>query len=189
MFVERMEVVEYRQKFEVEQSTFPDSTNTETTRKLVFSFTCVCAKKFISGYLTKKLTDLDDNFGVCCNWPQIENLPRPVRSNQYFPVIWGGGVIFATISTLISKKPVQISKNRDVIDGKFKDLQIWFCTFFSISLTVFEISRKNCFWKSLSGARGRKSVMSWGEIRLKYVLIVNRESPLDGKVGMIFPQN
>ena len=28
MFVERMEVLEYRQKFEVELSTFPDSTNT-----------------------------------------------------------------------------------------------------------------------------------------------------------------
>ena len=42
MFVERMEVLEYCRKFEVELSTFPDSTNTETSRKLVFSLTCVC---------------------------------------------------------------------------------------------------------------------------------------------------
>ena len=42
MFVERMEVLEYRQKFENELSTFPDSTNTKTPRKLVFSLTCVC---------------------------------------------------------------------------------------------------------------------------------------------------
>jgi len=42
MFVERMEVLEYRQIFEVELSTFPDSTNNETSRKLVFSLTCVC---------------------------------------------------------------------------------------------------------------------------------------------------
>jgi len=42
MFVERMEVLEYRQKFEVELGTFPDSTNTKTPRKLVFSLTCVC---------------------------------------------------------------------------------------------------------------------------------------------------
>jgi len=42
MFVERMEVLEYRQKFELELSTFPDSTNTKTPRKLVFSLTCVC---------------------------------------------------------------------------------------------------------------------------------------------------
>jgi len=42
MFVERMEVLKYRQKFEVELSTFPDSTNTETLRKLDFSLTCVC---------------------------------------------------------------------------------------------------------------------------------------------------
>jgi len=37
-----MEVLEYRQKFEAELSTFPDSTNTETPRKLVFRLTCVC---------------------------------------------------------------------------------------------------------------------------------------------------
>jgi len=42
MFVERMEVLEYCQKFEVELSTFPDSINTETPRKLFFSLTCVC---------------------------------------------------------------------------------------------------------------------------------------------------
>jgi len=82
-----MEVLEYRQKFEVELSTFPDSTNTETPRKLFFSLTCVClsvclyvclsvcAKKFVSGYLTKELTDLDESYGVCCNWRRIENLP------------------------------------------------------------------------------------------------------------------
>jgi len=74
MFVERLEVLEYRQKFDVELSTFPDTTNTETPRKLVFSLTCVClwlsvcAKKFASGYLTKEFTDLDENYGVCCNW-------------------------------------------------------------------------------------------------------------------------
>ena len=52
MFVERMEVLEYRQKFEVELSTFPDSNNTETPRKLVFSLTCVsvclCVQKSLS---------------------------------------------------------------------------------------------------------------------------------------------
>ena len=101
MFVERMEVLEYRQKFEVELSTFPDSTNTKTPRKLVFSLTCVClsvrlsvclcAKKFVSGYLTRELTDLDENYGVCYNWRRIENLPYPVQSDHYFLLIWGGG--------------------------------------------------------------------------------------------------
>ena len=80
MFVERMEALEYCQKFELELGSFPDS-NFETSRKLVFSLTCVCvclsvcAKKFVSGYLTDKLTDLNENFGVCCNWRRIENLP------------------------------------------------------------------------------------------------------------------
>jgi len=48
MFVERMEVLEYRQKFEVELSTFPDSTNTETPRKLVLAWrvcVCLCVRK------------------------------------------------------------------------------------------------------------------------------------------------
>ena len=60
MFVERMEVLEYQQKFEVELtiSTFPDTANTKTPRKLVFSLTCVClsvfAKKFVSGYLVSE---------------------------------------------------------------------------------------------------------------------------------------
>jgi len=48
-------------------STFPDSTNTETSEKLVFNLTCVSAKKFVCGYLKNKLTDLNENFGVCCN--------------------------------------------------------------------------------------------------------------------------
>jgi len=38
MFVERMEVSEHRQKFEVELSTFPDSTNTVV---------CVCVCLFV----------------------------------------------------------------------------------------------------------------------------------------------
>jgi len=75
-----MEVLEYRQKFEVELSTVPDFTNAKSPRKLVFSLTrvcvyvSVCAKKFVSGYLTNKLTDLNENFGVFCNC-RIENLP------------------------------------------------------------------------------------------------------------------
>jgi len=42
MFVERMELLEYHPKLEVELGIFPDSTNIETPRKLVFSLTCVC---------------------------------------------------------------------------------------------------------------------------------------------------
>jgi len=48
MFVERMEVLEYRHEFEVELSLFPDSTNTKTSRKLVFSSTCVSVRKCLS---------------------------------------------------------------------------------------------------------------------------------------------
>jgi len=54
MFVERMEVLEYRQKFDVELSAFPDSTNTETPRKLFFFLfffawrVCVCLSVCLS---------------------------------------------------------------------------------------------------------------------------------------------
>ena len=87
MFVERMEVLEYRQKFEVELSTVPDSTNTQTARKVVFSlmYVCVCVcvfvclsisvNKFVRGCLATMLTDLNENSGVCCDLPRIENLP------------------------------------------------------------------------------------------------------------------
>jgi len=43
MFVEQAKVLGYRQQFEAELGiVFSDSTNTETSRKLVFSLTCVC---------------------------------------------------------------------------------------------------------------------------------------------------
>jgi len=64
MFVERMEVLEYRQKFEVELSTFPDSTNTKTPRKLVFSLTCVCV--CVSVCLCEKV----------CQWISYERVDR-----------------------------------------------------------------------------------------------------------------
>jgi len=69
MFVERMQVLEYQQKFEVELSTFPDSTSTKTPRKRVFSLTSVylCLQKSLSVDITKGLTGLDKNYGECCN--------------------------------------------------------------------------------------------------------------------------
>jgi len=80
MFVERMEVLEYREKFEVEQSTFFLTLLTLKCQENRFCVcVCVClsvsAKKSVSGYLRKAFTDLDDNFGVCCNWRRIKNLP------------------------------------------------------------------------------------------------------------------
>ena len=63
MFVERMKVLEYRQKFEVDlTSTFPYSTKIETSRKLVFSLTCMC----VSVYLCEKV----------CQWISYEQVDR-----------------------------------------------------------------------------------------------------------------
>ena len=62
MFVERMEVLGYRQKLQVELSTFSDSSNTVTPRKLFFSLTCVsvclyvCLSDCLSVYLSVYLS-------------------------------------------------------------------------------------------------------------------------------------
>jgi len=67
-----MEVSEYHQKSEVVLITFPDSTNNDTPRKmfLFFNLACVCVyvsvclcEKFVTGNLTNKLTDWNENFG------------------------------------------------------------------------------------------------------------------------------
>jgi len=81
MFVERMEVLEYRKKIGVKISTFLDSTNTETPKNWILARrVCVClCKKVVSGYLTNKLTDLNENFSVRGYWLRIENLPQPVQ--------------------------------------------------------------------------------------------------------------
>jgi len=88
---------------------------------------CVCerAKKFVSGYLTNKLTDLNENVGVCCNWPGIENLPEPVRSDQYFPLIWGGGLFLQFFEPLYLENHQGYRKKiRNYVDVKFRDIQI-----------------------------------------------------------------
>jgi len=98
MFGERIEVLEYRQKFEVELSTFPDTTNTETSRKLVFRLTCVrlsvCAKKFVSEYLTNEVTDLNEKFRYML--PLASNRKPPLASmiGPIFPHNLGRRVIF-----------------------------------------------------------------------------------------------
>jgi len=35
----------------------------------------VYAEEFVVGHLRNKLTDLNENFGVCYHWPRIENVP------------------------------------------------------------------------------------------------------------------
>ena len=167
-----MEVLEYRQKFEIELSTFPDSTNTETPRKLVFSLTCVCLSvRIVCQWISY---ERDDRFGwkLRCMLQLASNREHPLTRTieQLFPPNLRRGVIFAILWILISRKPLKISKNRrDLVDVKIEDLQIWFRTFFSISQTVFEIFWKTVFERGLSGARGRKNVLTWVKIRLRYL--------------------
>jgi len=135
MSVERVEVLEYSQKFEVDLSTFPDSTITETPRKKVFSLTCVCVCVCLCGKVCQWISyEQVDRFEwkFRCMIQLAWNREPPLASTigQIFPHNLGRGIIFAIIWTLISQKQFKISKNReDSIDVKFEDLQIWFYTF------------------------------------------------------------
>jgi len=63
-----------------------------------------------------------------------------------------------------------ISKNRrHLVDVKFDDLQILFRTFFDISIGFLRYFEKTVFEKSLSGARGRKNVLTWVKTRFNYL--------------------
>jgi len=151
-----MEVLEYLQTFEVELiSTFPDSTITETPRKLVVSLTCVCVWG-VSVCLSDKV----------CQWISYKRVDRfgwklrcilQLASNReplliktigpLFPLIWGGGGDFCnSLNPYISKTIKDIGKQR-----RHDRRNIWRSTnfiryIFSISLTIFEIFWKNCFW-------------------------------------------
>jgi len=105
MFVERMEVLEHRQQFEVELSTFPDSTNTETPRKLVFSLTCVCVSVCVCEKVFQCISyERVDRFG----WKLrgmlqlASNRESPLTSTigPLFPLNLGRGVICAILWTL-----------------------------------------------------------------------------------------
>jgi len=50
LFSRRMEVLEYHQMTEVEQSTLPDSTSFETPRNQISSSTCVCVSVCLSAW-------------------------------------------------------------------------------------------------------------------------------------------
>jgi len=176
MFVERIEVLEYRLKFGVElTSTFPDFTNSVTSRKLVFSLArvcvcarlSVCAKKFVSGYLTNKLTALNENLGVYCNWPRIENLPLPVQSDRCLPKFGEGGDICNSLNPYISKTLKISKKNLVCKTSRPTNLILYIFSMYRY-LTGFEIFRKKTvFEKRLSGARGSKDVLTWVKIHLK----------------------
>jgi len=76
--------MESREKFEVELrvSTFPDSTKTETPRKLLISLTFVClsVESFSDDILRPSVVTLD-----------LESRTYLVQSDNYFLLIWGGG--------------------------------------------------------------------------------------------------
>jgi len=91
--------------------------------------------------------------------------------------LWGGGDFCNSLNPYISKTIKEIKRNReDLVDVKFKDVQVWLLTFFSIPLRFVKYFEKTVLEKSLSGARGRKNVLTLVETRLKYLAWLGIES-------------
>ena len=194
MLVKRMEILD-RQKNRswANKSIFPDSMNTETPRKLVFSLTClclsVCAKKLVSEYLTNKLTDVNEKIRcmLLLAWSRESSLTSTILPK--FTLNLGRGVIFGILLTLISWKLSKISQNRDdLVDVKFKVLQIWPYTFFDISNSFWDIFKKLFFKKFCQGSPKRLD-LGQSTFEIFVLLAENHESPLDSTVGAMFLQN
>jgi len=145
-------------------------------------------KKFVRGWGSHKRLDLGQNtFKICLNWESRVSPGRHSRGNNS-PKL---GVFFLTIfRTPVSQKRSEISKcAKEVMYFKFKDLQIWFCTFFDISNGFWDIVKKQFLKKVCQGLGVAKT--SWlGQNTFKiFAWNRNRESFLDGTVEVIFPQN
>jgi len=94
---------------------------------------------------------------------------------HHFPKNRSGGVI-EIFRTPVSQKRMEISKCAQQENYcKLNDLQVWFLTFFSISLTGFEIFRKVCFGIKVSQGLGVPKT-SWLESKYVYNICLNCES-------------
>jgi len=95
-----------------------------------------------------------------------------------------------SLNPYISKTIKDIEKQRTSCRCKIWRSQDLTLYTFSISLTVFEIFRKNCFWKTFVRGKGSQKRLDLGQNTFKiFALTGNRKSPLNGTVGVMFPQN
>jgi len=193
MFVERMEVLEYRPKFEVELSTFPDSTNIETQRKLVFSLTCVsvslCDKvcQWISYQTVDRL-----GWKLRCMLQLASNREPPMTSTigPLFPPNLGRGWFLQFFEPLYLENQKRYRKIEYTSRRKISRSTNLIPYIFSISLTVFEIFwKKTAFEKSFQGLGVAKT--AW--LGSKHVLNIclewkSRVSPGRCSRGNIFPK-
>ena len=87
-------------------------------------------------------------------------------------------MFFTFFCTPVSRKRLEVSKcAKQVNYCKFKDLQIWYIHFFDIPNGFLDILKKTVFEKkNVSGARGRKNVLTWIKTRLKYLPKLGIES-------------
>jgi len=145
MFAQRMEVLKYRSKLEVELRTFPDLTLKRREKWFLNWHVCLCVC-------------------VCeevCQWISYEHIHRfewkfrcmlQLASNRETPVASGIGPIFPhnlgrggfrnSLNSSISKTASMLNLNTYKFDPK---------DFFDISNGFWDISKKNCLWKVVRG--------------------------------------
>jgi len=125
---------------------------------------------------------------------QLASNREPLLANTVGPIFphnLGRGVIFGIFWTLTSRKRMTISRNKKR-PSRYKILRStnWIRCTFSISPTVFEFFFKNRVSKKYVSGWGSLKRLDFVQNTLKiFVLIGNRESPLDSLVGASFPLN
>ena len=140
-----------------------------------------------------------DRFGwkLRCMLQLASNREPPLTSTMgpLFPTNLGRGWFLQLFEPLYLENQKEVSKNRRPCRREiWRSANLILYIFFLISLTVFEIFWKNWFWKKLSGAGGRKNVLTWVKLRFSFfpsffLLLLGIESPLDSTVVAMFPQN
>jgi len=126
---------------------------------------CVCEKYKNCQWMSHNQVDRFE-WKFRCTLQLASNREPPLASTigPIFPHNLGWRKIFAILWTLISRKLLKISENReDFLGVKFKDLRLLFYAFFRY---LWRFSRY--FEKSLSGAKGYKNNLPWVKIRLNY---------------------
>jgi len=132
----------------------------------------VCLRKKNCQWISYEQVDrFEWKFRCMLQWASNRKPPLAWTVGPIFPNTMGRGVIFAILWTLISRKLLKISNNRGaLVIVQFKDLQIWFWTYFRYLLRFWRyFEKKKLLLKKLSVARGFKNVLTRVEVRIKYL--------------------
>jgi len=149
-------------------------------------------KNFVRGQGAQKHRDLGQNTFKISVLTGSRESPLDSKIRAIFLETYGWGCFFCDFSNpCISKTVGGIKMFRQVSYCILKDLQNWMRNFFrNLKRFLKYFEKKKYFWKKNVRGLGSHKRLDSGQNTFKiFDLIGNRESPLDGTVGVIFPQN